>query len=54
MTTAALDALTKIRALRKYDLPAALLAEKKLLKSLNLADLASVCAALEAAPVAGA
>ncbi len=48
MTNAALEALKKIRALRKYpDLPAAPLAEQKILKSLGLTDLASVVTALE-------
>jgi hypothetical protein len=48
MTNTALDALRKIRALRKYDVPQAPLAEQKILKNLNLTDLASVVTALEA------
>jgi hypothetical protein len=48
MTNTALDALKKIRALRKYDVPQAPAAEQKILKNLNLTDLAVVCAALEA------
>jgi hypothetical protein len=48
MTNTALDALRKIRALRKYDVPQVPLAEQKILKNLNLTDLASVVAALEA------
>jgi hypothetical protein len=48
MTNTALDALKKIQALRKYDVPQAPLAERKILSNLNLTDLASVVNALEA------
>jgi hypothetical protein len=55
MTNTALDALKKIRALRKYDVPQAPAAVQKILKNLNLTDLAIVCAALEAdKPTGGA
>ena len=47
MTSTALDALKKIRALRKSGLPQALLAERKLLSNLNLSDVASVVLVLE-------
>ena len=47
MTHTATDALQKIRALRKYDLPQTRLAEQKILKNLNLDDLAEVVKSLE-------
>ena len=50
MTSTALDALKKIRALRKSGLPQALLAERKLLSNLNLSDVTSVVLVLETEP----
>jgi hypothetical protein len=47
MTDQALDALRKIRALRKYKLPQSIIAERRILKSLTIADFTLVIAALE-------
>ena len=47
MTTTAAFALQKIRALRKYPLPQASIAEQRILKTLNVPDFTSVIQALE-------
>jgi len=52
MTDQALDALRKIRAIRKYKLPQSLIAERRILKSLSIEDFTVVVTALEPAPQA--
>jgi hypothetical protein len=47
MTTLALEALRKIRALRKYPLAQSAISETRILKSLNVPDFTAVVAALE-------
>jgi hypothetical protein len=47
MTSLAIEALKKIRALRKYPLPQSAISETRILKALNVPDFTAVISALE-------